>query len=172
MRLYSGQIGIISSDVIRALVDASLIEVDPESAEEAELDCASVLKEYVRVDRDLGRRARELTIGDGAGAEQKMKRQLAKEKNFKAGDDGLEYMVNQIIETFMHSNNIAEVFGSDRDLRAVITQVMKKHTRDRSDELDIEVRSKLKNLEEGSSAWEIEYQKAMAQVRRIKGIED
>lgn len=171
MRLYAAQVPIIAREIVRGLLDAEYIELEDGAEEEAELDAAGVLREYIRVERDIGRQARESTVGEAPGAEQREKRRLAKAKNFKLGEDALEYIQGQVIEMFLQSNNVAEVFADDRQMRVVIAAVMKKHARDRSDELDIEVRSKLKNLEDGSSAFNIEYEKAMAQVKRIKGLE-
>src|SRR5690554_4389570 len=39
------------------------------------------------------------------------------------------------------------------------------------EELDTEVRDKIKNLEEGSRDWDAEYQKAMARIKRTKNLE-
>jgi hypothetical protein len=70
----------------------------------------------------------------------------------------------------MQSDHIEEIFGSDRDLRARINPIIKRYTASRDDEVDKEVRSKIKNLEEGSSAWNIEYERAMERVQRNKGL--
>lgn len=171
MRLYAGQVPIIAREIVRGLRDAEYIDVEDDLVEEAELDAAGVLREYIRVEREISRQAREATAGEPAGAEQREKRRLAKAKNFKIGEDALEYVQSQIIETFLQSNNIEEVFATDREMRVVIASVLKRHAKDRSDELDVEVRSKLKNLEENSAAFEIEYQKALATAKRIKGLE-
>jgi hypothetical protein len=169
MRLYAAQVPIIAREMIRSLLEAELIELEEGSDEEAELDVVGVLREYVRVEREINRKARELSAGDGN--EQRIRRRLAKEMHVGIGDDAVEYVVGQLIETFLHSHHVAEVFGSDRELRAVLQQILKRLARDRSDELDVAVRSKLKNLEEGSSAWEVEYEKALAQMKRIRGLD-
>jgi len=39
------------------------------------------------------------------------------------------------------------------------------------DELDEEVRRKIKNLEEGTATWEIEYSKVLDQMKRNRGLE-
>lgn len=172
MRLYSKNFGLIGADIVRSLRKAELVEIEDENTEEAELDVVGVLREYSRTEREISQKARELASSDPANTEHRIKRNLAREKNFRMGEEGLEYIVNQIIETFMHSTHIEEVFGADRDLRAIITPIMKRHTQDRSGELDAEVRGHIKNLQEGSAAWEIEYEKAMARVKRNKGLED
>lgn len=170
MRLYSGQFKMIASEVIKTLIDADLVEISAEMRPEAELDVEGVLREYRRMDRQITQRARDLTTGDGRGAEMKMKRRLAKEKNFRIGDDALEYLINQMIETFLASPHFDEIYGEDRELRAKITPVIKRYTASRDQEVDAAVRSKIKNLEEGSAAWEIEYERVMGRVKRNKGL--
>jgi len=173
MRLYSGQIRLIAEEILTQLGREELIEfANAEGREEAILDVVGVLKEYNRMDRELGRRAKDMTVGEGGGSEMRMKRRLAKEKGFRIGDDAVEYVISQMIEMFEQSNHVEEIYGTDRDLRAVMNVVMKKHLRDRSDEIDAAVRSKIKNLEEGSTAWEVEYERVMQRVKRVKGLDD
>ena len=171
MRLYSGQFKMIAAEIITALIDAELVEISEETRPEAELDVEGVLREYRRMDRQIQQRSRDLTINDGRSAEMKMKRRIAKEKNFGIGDDALEYVISQLLETFMVSPHFDEIYGDDRDLRSKITPVMKKYTASRDNEVDEAVRSKIKNLEEGSAAWDIEYQRVMDRVKRNKGLE-
>ena len=38
-------------------------------------------------------------------------------------------------------------------------------------QLDVEVRQRIKNLQEGTSAWEVEYARAMEQIKRKHGID-
>ncbi len=161
----------MGAEVIKALVKGELLEIEPANIPEAELDVVGVLREYQRMDRQISQRARDLAGTDGRSAEMKMKRRLAKEKNFKMGDDALEYIVVQLLETFMATPHIEEVYGSDRDIRAAVTPVLKKYTASRDDEVDAAVRSKIKNLEQGSSAWEIEYERVMARVKTNKGLD-
>ncbi len=49
-----------------------------------------------------------------------------------------------------------------------ISKILKKHTRDIEETLDHEVRDRIKNLQEGSTSWEDEYQRVMAQLKRNK----
>lgn len=171
MRLYSGKYGIIATDIIDALLKAELIELSPEARPEAELDVVGVLREYNRMDRQLGERARDLAGDDGRSNHFQMKRRLAKEKGFKLGDDAIEYIVAQIIEIFLQSQHIDEIYGEDRELRARITPIIKKHTADQEEALDREVRSKLKNLEDGSAAFDIEYERVIQRIRDKKGLD-
>ena len=170
MRLYSGKFNLIGEEIVQALIDASLVDIERGQRSEAELDVVGVLREYQRMDRDLTQRSRDAAAVDGSNAMQ-AKRRLAKEAGFRVGDDAMDYLVNQIIETFVHSAHIEEIYGEDRELRAVITPILRKHTQDRDDELDVEVRSKIRNLQEGSTAWDIEYEKALQRIKERKGLQ-
>lgn len=170
MRIYSSQYTLIARDLIKALEAKELLEIDDEFRDEAELDIIGVLREYNRMNAWIMGQARDLSNGDRA-EEMRVRRQLAREKNFSMGEDGFPYVIEQIIETLLASGNIEEVYGENRELRAVITPIFASHVRDRDDELDHLVRARIKNLNEGSSAWEIEYERVKAQIRRTKGFE-
>jgi len=169
MRLYGGQVPIIAEEILRVLVRSGDLEVAEENVPEVELDIQSVLREYIRMDRDITSRAREESTRSGVGM-MRVKRQLAREKNFEVGEDALGYIINQLIEAFLHSHYVEEVFSEDHDLRKRIRPILKRHMAV-DEELDREVRDKIKNLEEGSQSWDIEYQKVMGNVKRNKGLE-
>ncbi len=80
------------------------------------------------------------------------------------------YIINQLIETLLHSNFVEEVYAVDRDIRKRIKPVLVRHM-SMEEELDQEVRDKIKNLEEGSQAWDIEYQKVMGNLKRNKNLD-
>ena len=61
------------------------------------------------------------------------------------------------------------VVADDSVLRSKIQVVLKKHMAV-DQEVDLEVRNRIKNLEEGTAAWEVEYQKVMEQVKRRRGV--
>jgi hypothetical protein len=71
----------------------------------------------------------------------------------------------------MHSNNVDEVFADDGTLRRRMKDVLKKHMAI-DEELDAEVRQRIKNLEEGTQAWELEYSRVMDQIRQKHGIKE
>ncbi len=172
MRLYEGKLPIISHEIVDDLITGELIEVDPESRGEAELDVEAILNEYMRVEFELNEHAREiLQIRDLDFSNfYRIKKKLAEERGFKIGDESIDYLILQIIELFMHSAHIEEVYGDDKDLRLKMGPVLRKHT-EMQEELDREVRNKIRNLEEGGADWEIEYSKAMEKVKRLKNLE-
>ena len=171
MRLYRGQARTIARDLCERLVELEAIEIDPMLKEEAEKDIESVLLEYIRTDREITDEARETaqTRGLGNAAFGRIKRRLAKDRGFGIGDDAVEWIVTQLTEILLHSGNIEEVYADDRDIRKTINKVLKTHA-NIEDELDREVRGKLKNLEEGSNAWDIEYERALGSLKRNKGL--
>ena len=173
MRLYEGMIPTISSEIAKHLAHTEeLLEVEPGNLSELELDIQAVLNEYVRMERELYNRARDINSSQSGSHSNvyKIKKRLAREKDFKLGDESLEYMVKQLIETFFHSMYVEDIFATDNELRRAITPILKKHM-GKDDELDEEVRSKIKNLEEGTRSWEIEYEKVMERMKRIQNLE-
>ncbi|HET6284468.1 MAG TPA: DUF507 family protein [Polyangia bacterium] len=170
MRLYSGKIPAVGSEIVKALVEAGDIEVSDQG--EAEMDVQAVLKEYVRLDREITEKAKDMLEKKNLPYEQfgKVKRALAGEKAFGLGEEGLEWMTTQMIESFMQSPHIEEIFVEDTVLRKRMADILKKHMQV-DDELDEEVRRRIKNLQEGTSTWEIEYGKVLDQIKRNRGLD-
>jgi hypothetical protein len=171
MRLYSAKIPAISAELVRVLVDAGDIEVSDNT--EVEMDVASALKEYVRVDRELTDKAKDILEQRKLpyGQFSKVKRTLAEEKDFGLGEEALTWIATQLVEGFMHSAHVEEVFAEDVTLRRRIKDVLKKHMAI-DDELDAEVRQRIKNLEEGTATWEMEYSRVMEQIRQKHGLKE
>jgi len=165
MRLYSGKIPAIAAELIRRLRDDGDIEVN--NAHEAELDIEAVLKEHLRLDRELTEQAKDLMERRRLPYEQfgKIKRELADKRDFAIGEESIGYIANQILETFMHSRFIDEVYTDDVDLRKKVAQILRKHMQVDAD-IDQEVRRRIKNLQEGTAMWEIEYQRVMETIRQ------
>ncbi len=169
MRLYSGKIPVIGAELVKALADSGDIAVTDRG--EAELDVQAVLKEYLRLDREITEKTKDLLSKRNLPYEQfgKVKRTLAAERGLGLGDDALEWLTNQMIESFMQSPHVEEVFVDDSALRRRMAGVLKRHMMV-DDELDEEVRRRIKNLEEGTATWEVEYQKALDQIKRNRGL--
>lgn len=171
MRLYAGKIDTIAAEVIQRLTTDGDLEVsDPH---EAQLDVASVLKEYIRVDKELTERAKDILQIRGLPHSHlfRTKKQLAEQKEFGLGEDAVTWIATQLLETFMQSRNVEEVFGEDAILRKKIKEIVGKHMQV-EEELDQEVRQRLKNLQEGTGAWDIEYARIMDQVKQKHGIKE
>ncbi len=172
MRIYEGQVPSIARDIASALISGELIEVEAHNHSEVELDIEAVLKEYIRQARELTERAKDISEqrGSGYSSVHRIKRGLARDINFKKGEDGLEYIVQQLLEAFMHTMFVEEIFGDDLDMRRTITPVLKRHL-GMEEKVDQEVRDKIKNLKEGTASWDIEYQKVKDKIERKRGLD-
>ncbi|MCU0664871.1 MAG: DUF507 family protein [Myxococcota bacterium] len=170
MKLFPGKVSLIAGEVTRLLVDEKDIETD--SPSEVELDVEAVLKEYIRTDRELTDQAKDLCEKRSMpfSAHMKVKRQLAEKARFVVGDEALDYIMDQIIRAFMHSQFVDEIFAEDHDLKRKIRPILKRHT-EIEEQIDEEVRSKIKNLEEGTKDWEIEYGRVLSQVKKRRSLE-
>jgi hypothetical protein len=170
MKLYSSKIPAVAEEIIRTLAEAGDIEVSDPG--EAQLDVEAVLKEYLRMDRELSDRAKDVLEQKKLpyGQFGKVKRAMAEEREFGIGEEATSWIANQVLETFMHSAHVEEVFADDVTLRKKMRDILKKHMAV-DEELDEEVRRRIKNLAEGTQTWEIEYAKVMEQMKRKHGLE-
>ena len=171
MKLYAGKVDTIAAEVIAKLTQDGDIEVTDPS--ESQLDVAAVLKEYIRVDKELTERAKDILEIRGLphSALGRTKRQLADQKEFGLGEDAIVWICNQLVETFMQSRHVEEVFADDVTLRRKLKEIVRKHMAV-EDELDQEVRDRIKNLQEGTSAWDIEYARVLAQIKEKHGLKE
>jgi uncharacterized protein len=171
MKLYPAKVDTIAAEVIQKLHQDGDIELSDQN--EAQLDAASVLKEYIRVDKELTERAKDILEIRGLpySALGRTKRQLADQKEFGLGEDGITWICNQLVETFMQSKHVEEVYADDVTLRRKIKDIVRKHMQV-DEELDQEVRQRIKNLQEGTAAWDVEYAKVMEQIKTKHGIKE
>lgn len=171
MRLYPGKVDSIADEIISSLTQAGDIEVS--DANEAKLDAASVLKEYIRVDKELTERAKDILEIRGLPYSHlgRTKRQLADQKDFGLGEEGLNWISTQMLEAFMSSRHVDEVFADDVIIRRKIKDICKKHM-SVDEAIDQEVRDRIKNLEEGTQAWDVEYGKVLEQIKHKHGIKE
>ncbi|HEY4177472.1 MAG TPA: DUF507 family protein, partial [Kofleriaceae bacterium] len=86
-------------------------------------------------------------------------------------EDGLSWIPNQMLEAFMSSRHVDEVFAEDAIMRRKIKEICKKHMMV-DEAIDQEVRDRIKNLEEGSSAWDVEYAKVLDQIKQKHGLKE
>jgi len=169
MRLYSGKVPAISTEVVRGLLAAK--DIEAESPKEVEADVTAVLNQYLSDEREVNERAKDVLERTGKSQNdfQRVRALVADEKGIKVGDETLDYLLDQVVEMLMHSNNVEEVFASDVDLRRRMAPVFKKHMAVDS-ALDTEVRAQLRHVKEGTREWEVEYARVLEQVKRRKGL--
>ncbi|MGH7434797.1 MAG: DUF507 family protein [Polyangiaceae bacterium] len=169
MRLYSGKVPNIATEVVRTLLASK--DIEGEVPREIELDVASVLNQYLATEKEVNDRAKDILerTGKAQSEYQRVRALVADEKGIKVGDDALDYLLDQVVEMLMHSNNVDEVYVEDVVLRRKMAPIFKKHMAvDAS--LDTEVRAQLRHVKEGTREWEVEYARVLENVRRRKGL--
>ena len=169
MRLYSGKISTIATEVVRTLLASGDVEAD--HPKEVEADVAAVLQQYLNDEREVNDRAKDVLERTGKPQTefQRVRALVADEKGIKVGDETLDYLLDQVVEMLMHSNNVDEVYVEDIELRRKMAPVLKRHMAVDA-ALDGEVRAQLRNLREGTREWEIEYARVLERVKRTKGL--
>ena len=169
MRLYSGKVPTIATEVVRTLLGAN--DIEAERPKEVEADIVAVLNQYLADEREVNDRAKDVLERTGKGQTdfQRVRKLVADEKGIKVGDEALDYLLDQVVEMLMHSGNVDEVYVEDVELRRRMAPLFKKHMAVDSS-LDADVRAQLKHVREGTRDWEIEYAKVLEQVKRRKGL--
>ncbi len=169
MKLYSGKVNAIAVEIIRSLLQDEAIEVT--SREEAIKDVEAVMKSYLQTEREVNDQTKDLLSQTGRGMEHynKVRAQIAEHKGIRVGDETIEYLLEQIQLMLESSKNIDEIFAEDLKLRQLMIPVFKRHMSDDS-ELDQLVRAQLKHLKEGTSTWEVEYNRVAEQIRKRQGL--
>ena len=171
MRLYRKIIPKIAKDVIRTLSCKELIEIENNQIEEAELDIAAIMVEYQNAEDRVSVEAKEVLSRRGMGFERyaQVKKSVADVRGLKIGADGIDYILEQILEGLFASKNIEEIFAEDHEIKKIAREIMDKYM-SVSEDLDYTVRRRLKNIREGTPEWEIEYSRMVSQLRRQKGL--
>ncbi len=169
MRLYSGKIGPLAEELVRALLETKAIEV--EDRREVVKDLESVFTSYQSAERAVTDKAKQLCEQRGMPPSElgRLKKLAAEQAGIKVGEDMFDYLLDQCIEMLMHSANVEEVYAEDHDLRRQMRPALRKHL-ELDDALDAEVRSKIKHVSEGTRTWEVEYQRVMSDIQRRKGL--
>jgi len=171
MRLYPKVIPVISRETIQLLMQDGDIEVEPMRIADAEMDLSAIMREYLTNEERVNQATREALERRGYDYSKfnQVKREMADVRGFKMGDEGIEYVIGQMIEFLLISRNVEEVYSEDHSLRKKVFQIFKKHL-DVDDEIDREARARLKHLQEGTTAFDVEYQKTIELLRRSRGL--
>jgi hypothetical protein len=169
MRIYSSKVPTIAQEITRTLLAAN--DIEAESPKEVEADVAAVLNSYLATEKEVNERTKDLLERTSRPQSEfsRVKAQIAESKGIKTGEDTLDYLLDQIVEMFSHSQNVAEIFAQDHDLRRKMAPIFKKHML-MDEALDQEVRLQLKHVTEGSRTWDIEYARVLEQVKQKRGI--
>jgi hypothetical protein len=169
MWLHRAKIPQVAGEMVRALTDGGDIECA--SPREVQSDLESVLSQYLTDDQEISDRARDLVATRGLPVSElgRMKKLVAEQKHVKIGEDAIDYLLDQLIEILMHSNNVDEVFAQDHVLRLRMREPLRKQFA-AEDQIEQEVRGRLKHVQEGTQLWEVEYRRMMDEIKRRKGV--
>ncbi|MBC7792853.1 MAG: DUF507 family protein [Clostridia bacterium] len=169
MKLYRKVIPKVAKDIVRSLLANRAIEVEDGHRDEAELDIAAVLVEYLNAVDQVSTDATEAMQRHNFTHAMlgKVKKSIADQRKVIIGEETEEHLVGRVIDALFNSRHIEEVFVEDHELRKLVTAAMRKYV-GVDEELDREVRGRLKNLREGTAEWEIEYGRLIEQMRSVK----
>jgi hypothetical protein len=156
--------------VTRSLLDPGHIEIN--DRDEFKRDVESILREYLRKERELTEQAKDILEARGLPYSDlfRTKRQLAEREDFAIGDESVNWIATQLIELFMRSQFVEEVYAEDTALRRLLKDVLRRNMQ-ADDDLDREVRRHLKHLNEGTSNFEVEYQRQLEAIKRKHGLQ-
>lgn len=171
MKLYRSRMPTIAHAVVERLCNESDIEVQPENREEAERDIVAILDTFTRRDQDLHEKVRESMEQRGLPYDQygKVRKQVAEQWDHPLGDEVERYLSRQIVENFMISRFVEEVYSEDRELYKKILDTMKANDVDEN-ALRVEARERIKNVQEGSVDYENALSRSLKEVRKRHGL--
>src|SRR6218665_3055037 len=115
MRVYPKVIPIISREVVQRLMQDGDVELEQMRVSDAEMDLSAIMREYLANEERVNQATREALERrgyDGAKFSQ-VKREMADVRGFQLGDDGIEFVINQMLEFLLVSRSVEEVFSDD-----------------------------------------------------------
>ncbi|HVZ33252.1 MAG TPA: DUF507 family protein [Polyangiaceae bacterium] len=165
MWLTRAKLPALATNIVKSLVDPELIET--ENRDEVQADVLAVLEQYLRDEQEISNRARDLAAGRGGAPtdQNRIKRELARKQGVGVGDEAIDYLLNQLVEMLMHSGGVEEIFAQDHELRLAMRAPLRAEQA-AAEQVDEVIRKRLKHVEEGSSQWEVEYQRLREEVQR------
>jgi len=169
MRLHAPKITQLSREILDALI--SNRDIETAAPEEVRRDIESVLNQYLTDEAQVTERAKEILAARGLPPNElgRIRRLVAEERKIQIGDETIDYLLDQLAEILMHSTSVDEVWAEDFELRRHMRDPLRKHAT-LDDQLQAEVRGKLKHVQEGTALWEVEYRRMMEDMRRRKGL--
>lgn len=172
MKIYRRVIPKIAKDIVRTLLANKAIEVEDGHRDEAELDVAAVLVNYLNEVDAITHDAQETLQRHNLSQDMlgRIKKQLADQRKIIVGKDAGEFIIDQIINGLFESRYIEEVFAEDNEIRRMVAESITKYF-GVDEELDREVRGRLRNLREGTAEWEVEYGRLIEQMRGAKYVQ-
>jgi uncharacterized protein len=169
MRLHSAKVPQIAAEMVDPLIKGG--DIETESPAEVKADVEAVLNQYIRDEQEVSERAKDFVAARGMPQSEfnRVKKLMADERKMKIGEDAIDYLLDQLVEMLMHSGNVEEVFAEDYVLRRKMREPLRKQIGEEQD-LQTEVRERLKHVKEGTALWEVEYSRMMEDIKRRKGL--
>lgn len=171
MKLYRSRIPTIAHAVIERLCNEGDIEVQLENREEAARDIVAIMETFLKRDAELHEHTREAMERRGMSYDQygKARREIAEQREHPVGDEVERYLSRQIVENFMITRFVEEVFGDDREIYKKVLETLKANDVDEN-ALRKEARERIRNVKEGSVEYEDAFNRAMREVRKRHGL--
>lgn len=161
------------TDVAREMLQLLQKEgnIETNMPREVQLDLEAVLNQYLRTEQELVSRAHQTLESRGLAKRDfgRVLRSLAEQKGVKVGEEGLDYVLEQLLEMLLNSSNVEEIYAEDHDLRRQLRIPLRK-LEDTQQKTVKTVKTQIKNLQEGTPVWELEYQRMMEDIRRRRGL--
>jgi uncharacterized protein len=165
MWLTRAKLPALASAIVKQLVEGQLIETESPAGVQADL--LAVLEQYVRDEHEISTKARDLAAARGVPPTEasRLRKDLARQQGVGVGDDAIDYLLAQFVEMLMHSANVDEIFAQDHQLKLAMRGPLR-NEQAAAEQMEDAVRKRLKHVQEGSSQWEIEYQRMREEVMR------
>ena len=108
MRLYPKVIPIISREVVQRLMQDGDVEVETMRIADAEMDLSAIMREYLAAEERVNQATREALERRGYDASKfnQVKREMADVRGFQLGEEGIEFVINQMLEFLLVSRNV------------------------------------------------------------------
>jgi len=171
MKLYRSRIPAIATAIVERLCRDEEIDVLQENREEAARDIVAILETFQRRDQQLHETVRDVMDKRALSYDQygKIRREVAEQWDHPSGDEVARYLCRQIVENFMISRFVEEVYGDDREIYKKVLDTMKAHSVDEN-ALRTEAKALIKNVSEGSVEYQDALNRAMREVRKKHGL--
>ena len=169
MRLHAARVSQIAAEMVKALTADEAIET--QTPDEVRVDLESVLNEYIRSEQEITERAKDMLARRSLPQTEfgKLRKLMADERKIKLGDEAVDYLLDQLVEILMYSNNVEEIYAQDFELRRRMREPLRREAA-ADQQLEEQIRGRLKHVQEGTSLWEVEYRRMMEDLKRRKGL--
>jgi len=171
MRLYRAKVPTIAAAVIAKLGESGAIEVIPDNRLEAEKDLTAIMEAFLNRDGELRGAVKDRMARHNIPYERygRTRAQMAEEWGHPLGDDVDRFLARQMVENFMMSNFVEEVYEEDSVIYKAILEILREHDVDEA-ALREEAKTKIKNVREGTVDYELALQRAVRDVKKRHGL--